>query len=94
MLLIPCPFCGPRAEIEFVCGGPSHIQRPGPPDQVSDAQWAEYLFMRDNPKGLLAERWQHVHGCGDWFNLRRSTVTHAIEQSYPMGQMPADGGTS
>lgn len=44
MLLIDCPFCGPRAEIEFRCGGESHIQRPGPHTQVSDAEWADYLF--------------------------------------------------
>jgi Sarcosine oxidase delta subunit len=27
MMLIDCPFCGPRAELEFTCGGESHIAR-------------------------------------------------------------------
>ncbi|MGH6719268.1 MAG: sarcosine oxidase subunit delta, partial [Alphaproteobacteria bacterium] len=35
MLLIACPFCGPRDETEFRCGGESHIIRPGPAPEVS-----------------------------------------------------------
>ncbi|MEQ1611156.1 MAG: sarcosine oxidase subunit delta, partial [Hyphomicrobiaceae bacterium] len=27
MLLIECPHCGPRAEIEFRCGGEAHVAR-------------------------------------------------------------------
>ena len=56
MLLIPCPWCGPRDEVEFRYGGEAHIARPPDPDAVDDAAWAEYLFMRQNPKGILAER--------------------------------------
>lgn len=84
MLLIDCPWCGPRDEIEFVCGGESHIARPGP--DVDDATWANYLFMRTNPRGRHAERWGHVHGCGQWFNLVRDTVTHEIAAVYRFDQ--------
>jgi sarcosine oxidase, subunit delta len=80
MLLIPCPFCGPREEVEFRYGGEAGIVRPKDPDALSDAEWAEYLFFRDNPKGRLGERWVHAHGCGRWFTLVRDTVTHEIEQ--------------
>ena len=53
MLLIDCPFCGPRAELEFTCGGESHIAPARPiRTAMSDAEWADYLFMRKNPKGL------------------------------------------
>ena len=38
MLLIDCPWCGPRAEHEFRCGGESHIARPGPPETVADGE--------------------------------------------------------
>ena len=31
MLLIPCPWCGPRDEIEFHYGGEAHIARPADP---------------------------------------------------------------
>ena len=85
MMLLPCPYCGPRDEIEFHCGGESHIQRPEPYDEVSDAQWGEYLFFRRNPKGVHLERWVHAFGCRQWFNLARSTVTHEILCAYSMG---------
>ena len=84
MLSIPCPFCGPRDELEFACGGESHITRPGPPENVSDAQWADYVFFRRNERGISYERWLHRYGCGQWFNVVRDTVTHAIRGSYGM----------
>jgi sarcosine oxidase subunit delta len=85
MLLIPCPFCGARDETEFHCGGEAHIVRPKQPAALSDEQWADYLFMRSNPKGVHFERWRHVHGCGRWFNLVRDTVSDRILQVYAMG---------
>jgi sarcosine oxidase, subunit delta len=86
MMLISCPYCGPRDEAEFVCGGTTHIVRP--PLAASDAEWGEYLFYRDNPRGLLRERWRHAHGCGQWFNVARHTVTHAIVSVYRMNERP------
>lgn len=91
MLLITCPHCGPRAEIEFRCGGEAHVERPGPHDQVSDQAWADYLFYRANPKGGHRERWLHTAGCGQWFNVARDTVTHDIAAVYPMGETLAEG---
>lgn len=82
MMLICCPNCGPRDECEFVCGGTSHLVRP--PIAATDAVWGEYLFFRDNPKGLHLERWRHTHGCAQWFNLVRHTVTHEILRTYAM----------
>jgi sarcosine oxidase subunit delta len=73
MLLIPCPWCGPRDEIEFRYGGEAHIARPTDPDALDDRAWAEYLFMRANPKGVFAERWMHSAGCRCRFNLLRDT---------------------
>lgn len=88
MLLIDCPWCGARDETEFHCGGQAHIERPADPDQLSDAEWADYLFMRDNVKGVHAERWVHSAGCRRWFNLLRNTVTHKIVAVYRMGESP------
>jgi sarcosine oxidase, subunit delta len=87
MLLIECPYCGPRAEIEFSCGGEAHIQRPARPDELSDAQWAEYLFMRKNPRGRHFEQWVHSAGCRRWFNVERDTVTYRIAAVYKMGEV-------
>jgi sarcosine oxidase subunit delta len=75
MLLIPCPHCGERPELEFAYGGQAHIARPADPASLSDETWAEYLYMRDNPKGRHAERWRHIHGCGRFFNLVRDTAS-------------------
>ena len=60
MLRIPCPWCGPRDEIEFRYGGQAHVTYPVDPDALSDEEWADYLFMRDNPRGPFRERWFHA----------------------------------
>jgi sarcosine oxidase subunit delta len=86
MLLIPCPHCGERPELEFVYGGQAHLARPVDPGALSDAAWAEYLYMRDNPKGPHAERWRHAHGCGRFFNVVRDTATDTILRAYPVGE--------
>jgi heterotetrameric sarcosine oxidase delta subunit len=90
MLLIPCPWCGPRNEIEFRYGGEAHIVRPPDPQTLDDAAWAQYLHMRTNPKGVLAERWVHSAGCRRWFNLQRDTVSHRIVAVYRIGETPPD----
>ncbi len=76
MLLIPCPWCGERDEVEFSYGGQAGIAYPSDPAALSDEEWAEWLFVRDNPKGRFAERWVHTQGCRRWFDLVRDTVTH------------------
>ena len=91
MLLIPCPWCGPREETEYSCAGEAHIARPEDPDGISDAAWADYLFMRTNPKGRHRERWNHSHGCRRWFNVERDTVTGIISAAYKMGEAPPGG---
>lgn len=90
MLLIDCPWCGPRDQSEFACGGEAHIQRPADPDAVSDAEWADYQFFRTNPRGWHAEQWCHSHGCGRWFNAERHTVTYEIRRTWRLDD--AGGG--
>ncbi len=92
MFQIPCPWCGPRDETEFACGGEAHIDRPKNPDKLSDEAWADYLFMRKNPKGPHLERWMHACGCRRWFNVRRDTFTHEITAVYKMGEKPPGDG--
>jgi heterotetrameric sarcosine oxidase delta subunit len=92
VLLISCPWCGPRDESEFSCGGEAHIPRPHDPAAMSDAAWADYLFARSNPKGLHRERWVHAHGCRRWFNVERDTRTHEIMCVYEMGAPPPGAG--
>ena len=59
MLLITCPWCGPRDETEYHYGGQAHVPYPEDPAALTDEEWAAYLFFRDNPKGPFAERWVH-----------------------------------
>ncbi len=86
MLLIPCPYCGPRPELEFSHGGQAHIARPADPAALSDDDWAAFLYMRANPKGPHAERWRHVHGCGRFFNAVRDTTTDHFLAAYRVGE--------
>jgi heterotetrameric sarcosine oxidase delta subunit len=81
MLLIPCPWCGPRAQIEFTYGGDAKVKRPAP--DAPEAEWAEFVYLRDNPAGPHEELWQHSAGCRQWLRLRRDTRTHEILRSEP-----------
>lgn len=89
MLLIKCPFCGPRPELEFSYGGEAHIARPQDPMALDDEQWTKYLYIRSNPRGVHAERWRHINGCGRFFNAKRNTVTDEILETYLMGEAPS-----
>lgn len=88
MMLITCPYCGPRNETEYHYGGQAHIPFPAEfpaEDELTDREWAEYLFYRDNTMGQFAERWVHSAGCRRWFNAIRDTVSYEFLAVYPMG---------
>lgn len=82
MLRLPCPHCGLRDETEFRFGGESHLARPL--RTADDRTWTEYLFFRQNPRGVHYERWLHAAGCRGWFNVARDTVTHEVRAVYAM----------
>jgi len=84
VLLLRCPHCGERAETEFSYGGEAGIQRPPDPAGLSDAEWADYLFNRKNPRGAHAELWNHALGCRRWFIVQRDTVNYRISESHEL----------
>ncbi len=88
MLLIPCPYCGPRSEEEFSYGNEAHIARPENPETLSDAEWAAFVFNCGTVKGVYLERWMHAQGCRRWFNVARDTVSYDILAVYEMGAPP------
>ncbi len=97
MLLIRCPYCDEvRPEVEFRHAGEAHLARAADPASQSDQEWAAYLYLRSNPKGLHAERWYHVHGCGRYLNALRDTVSDRICATYKAGEprpeVPSSGG--
>ena len=82
MLLLTCPHCGLAVEeTELAPGGEAHIERPGP-DATADA-FERYLFLRENRKGPILERWRHAYGCGKWFVAARDTATMEVHGTYP-----------
>jgi sarcosine oxidase subunit delta len=85
-MLIACPWCGSRPENEFRYGGEAHIARPRDPGSLDDNEWAAFLYMRTNPKGMHNERWRHIHGCGRFFNCVRDTVSDRILATYRPGE--------
>lgn len=82
-MLITCPWCGPREEHEFHYGGQDGVTHPRLPAALSDREWADYLFVRDNPKGLWSERWVHSAGCRRWFTTMRDTATNEFVAADP-----------
>ncbi|WNC67004.1 sarcosine oxidase subunit delta [Thalassotalea nanhaiensis] len=78
MMIVPCPICGDRDEDEFTCGGQAGIVRPEQPENVTDEEWSDYLFVRKNTMGLQRELWRHTYGCRQWFTIDRNTITHEV----------------
>jgi sarcosine oxidase subunit delta len=79
MMNIPCPWCGPRAHIEFTYGGDATRERPR--EDASLETWLDYVYVRGNPCGSHHELWHHHAGCRQWFEVQRDTRTHVIAGS-------------
>ena len=82
MLFIDCPWCGLRDESEFSYGGEAELVRHEGEKEISDVEWANYLFFRKNPRGSHLEQWCHSYGCRRWFNVDRDTVSYRINAVY------------
>lgn len=81
MLILHCPYCGIDAEeTELAPGGEAHLKRFGPGS--SDEEFHDYLFARENPRGVHFERWRHANGCGKWFHAARDTATLEVFGTY------------
>jgi sarcosine oxidase subunit delta len=88
MILLPCPWCGPRDAGEF-----HHIgevtTRPDP--RTADrAQWRDYLYFKANPRGWTAETWYHGAGCRRFIRVERHTETNEVRSSRQAGSQ-SDG---
>jgi sarcosine oxidase, subunit delta len=95
MLRIPCPFCGStRDEDEFTFGGPFERVRPADPQSLTDQQWSDYLFTRENIRGKTLERWRHTFGCRQWFGIERDTVSHEIVRVFSLTDVARNQDTA
>ena len=81
MLILTCPYCDIACdETELHAGGEAHLTRHGPGS--ADEEFEDYLFKRENPRGVHLERWRHAYGCGKWFHAARDTVTLEVFGTY------------
>ena len=77
---IPCPHCGSRDVQEFTCLGDATPIRPEG-DALNEAAMADYVYLRDNPRGHHREYWYHGQGCRSWLVVTRDTYTHAVTEA-------------
>ena len=63
-------------EIELVEG--LTAKRPQLGKEISDKEWDDFVYLRNNPRGKHSELWHHVAGCRQWFKASRDTATHEI----------------
>jgi len=87
MQLLPCPFCGNRAEQEFFYAGEMGKKRPDTLNTVGDAQWAEYRYATRNSKGVSQEIWMHL-SCSEVFALERDTISMQVMTVTTLRQTP------
>jgi heterotetrameric sarcosine oxidase delta subunit len=72
-----CPMCGERDRREFYYQGAADaLARPAP--DAGEAEWDDYVHLRDNPAGETRDLWHHEGGCGAWLVVTRNTVSHAV----------------
>ena len=81
MILLPCPYCGPRNASEFRYIG-EVSERPDP-NETGIEEWRAHLYVRNNPAGWTAETWFHSAGCRQHFVVERHTLTNEVRASQP-----------
>jgi len=79
---IPCPHCGLRDVQEFTYLGDAGPRRPDGL-AATEAAMFDYVYLRENPRGLHEELWYHGGGCHVWLVVCRDTLTHGIESVVP-----------
>jgi sarcosine oxidase subunit delta len=77
---IACPFCGERGNEEFAYLGDATVVRPDPGAAGATQAFADYLYLRNNVRGLHRELWYHAAGCHGWLVVTRDTMSHEIKR--------------
>ena len=55
-------------------------------ENVDDATWGDYVFMRKNTKGWFWEQWQHTAACRKVFAVKRNTATYEIAGTWTLAE--------
>jgi methylglutamate dehydrogenase subunit B len=77
-MLITCPHCGKRPVEEFTFNGDARPVRPYSTDPATLEQWFDYVYLRDNRRGVMDEYAHHSGGCRAWLVVTRDTETHDV----------------
>lgn len=80
MLLVPCPWCGPRNASDMRYVGETS-SRPDP-DTSTPEEWRRYLYVKANPAGTTTETW-YCRGCRRFFVAERDTITNEFSAARP-----------
>lgn len=83
MKILNCPLNGPRNISEFACGG-EVTEMPAADADVRE--WADYVFIEKNTRGLVREWWIHLPS-SYWFIAERDTVTNEVIRTYAADQV-------
>ena len=81
MIQVECPNCGNRNSLEFRYGGELN-SRPAKPMEASHEEWVDFVFFKDNKRGVQKEWWYHRSGCQLWFIAERHTHTNEVLKTY------------
>ena len=84
MKILNCPLNGPRNISEFICFG--EVTNMPNPNELSDEQWADYMWMSNNTAGVVREWWCHA-ATSYWFIVERNTITDDILKTYPANEI-------
>lgn len=84
MKIMNCPLNGPRNISEFACFG--EVTDMPNPNELSDEQWADFIWMSNNTAGVIREWWCHT-ATSYWFIAERNTVTDEILKTYPANEV-------
>lgn len=86
MKILNCPLNGPRNISEFAYGGEV---REMPAVDAAVREWADYVFIEKNTRGLVQEWWIHLP-TSFWFIAERDTVTNEVICTYAADQVFTD----
>jgi sarcosine oxidase subunit delta len=59
------------------------------PQSCSEREWADYLFMEENKKGIVKEWWLHAP-TSYWFIAERNRATNEIIKTCPASELFSD----
>jgi len=86
MMILNCPLNGPRNISEFAYGGEV---REMPAVDASVHEWAAYVFIDRNTRGLVREWWLHLP-TSYWFIAERDTATNEVVRTYAADELDAN----